>query len=155
MCHIYLIQICADWVSQQLEREQDKGGNGFTVYSLARGLLSRTHSRKSGSLRGNIQNIYKFSMVESLKINGLLCSVTKKWPGILLSLYWHGWFNFQKHSHQLIVQLTWITTFLIVLLFCHLFQFVSVREEVNWRAQFLGLTDKADTLALCLQYFTG
>jgi hypothetical protein len=30
------------------EREQDKGGNGFTVYSLARGLLSRPHSRKSG-----------------------------------------------------------------------------------------------------------
>ncbi len=26
---------------------------------------------------------------------------------------------------------------------------------MNWRAQFLGLTDKADTLALCLQYFTG
>ncbi len=42
------VQICADWVSQQLEREQDKGANGFTVYSLARGLLSRTHSRKSG-----------------------------------------------------------------------------------------------------------
>ena len=30
------------------EREQDKGANGFTVYSLARGLLSRPHSRKSG-----------------------------------------------------------------------------------------------------------
>ncbi len=31
------------------EREQDKGRNGFTlVYSLARGLLSWPHSRKSG-----------------------------------------------------------------------------------------------------------
>ena len=154
MPHLPSSKLCRLGISTARERAGQGGKWVHSVQPCQRAVVS-THSRKSGSLRGNIQNIYKFSMVESLKINGLLCSVTKKWPGILLSLYWHGWFNFQKHSHQLIVQLTWITTFLIVLLFCHLFQFVSVREEVNWRAQFLGLTDKADTLALCLQYFTG